>query len=1685
MQSKSVGLRWMVFLFFVFPLLAQAQRLGYRDLPVSGTQQVLLDLGEGEQLVFPEGWQEGQALSILQTLEAGYVLGNNSKSDVEHGQVYPFDAMQKITGVYLGVQTLGQVSGEVRIKVRQFSRLPGRLIGEAVWSLDSLENGVHWKQMSFSKPVMGKGMVIISLDVSGVTSGYIGLLSQRTDTDRIWTKTAERKWHPQETLWNKPAVMAAMWPVVQLRSDFAGGSGTLEDPYQVASAEQLNAVREYLSSHFIQVADIDLAQDPWNTGEGWMPIGGETPFSGMYNGGGYTISGLTIDRPESDYQGLFGRVSGARLWNLALEMADVRGRDYTGALIGMALSSELQSIQVDGKIEGNQYVGGICGAMYRSKIDQSESAAEVTGHSFVGGLAGTGEAHACTSGGAVSAAVEGHRVGGLLGEGFAMNSVASGSVSGGSEVGGLIGRGEAYGSRASGAVQGSGDYVGGLIGELATGTSADDDGVYGPGETSPGDTTRLKDSLQIPGSGRIEIVLEDGTRFVMEGNGSEMTAEAGRGPVDIAISNYVPESAGFRVTGSIRTLEVRGSGDPVGIKPIISIPMEEIGSVNPETVVILRIGDLGIDGELLEDYGTVLPVIRIEDNKLKFVDALFPDCVLAEEGLGQTPDSRVDSWVGNVKYALLTFDKALNWSKRPELERMVPDTMKSDDGFRKLWRRSTKKEQTKLRTQPICNIVLLVHGHNELEKDGFLPSVIDEPWGIGYKRLVWDLLYEEFAKGGSQDLPEECTAFYEFIYPTYRPIFSPVLEKSGFRIPTLGEDLGRMVNERLLGDEQIKKMLDEGMTFNLYVVAHSQGGLVSRAGLRFMDERLLERLRKVVTWGSPHGGAGLYSLLYALAVGHDIVINGIRFPLQNIGQSKGYKNEIASIAMDAPGIRDLRWDVSKKELLRLGELLRENTATLNEFKDTELPYGSLFYSENLKLFNETEGQWSGNLLQNKYLFYQGITPKIAPIESTSAWIFWELHKFKSDATPIEKGAQLNRLVMNDPHKDSDGAAPLSSQGGQYIFSGGGVERRLFQDIDHEEFYGSEAPQRDETTKNKGRMIAKETFTDLGLTLPRSKCPVLEFEEKDNPDTLILEGEIVFPIYSVAEGGDGKPGKRISRMEARLDAKDAPGLPNAMFTIEENGEIRFTIPSAEIPSSIDTLYIVAILKDNSEVYFGMDYEGKAKVYNKTWKKWYATITTATEQAREGDTILVNPGVYKEFPIINFKNLLVKSVDGAEQTILDGQGGGTGFRLNNNNSIIEGFTIQNYWNGIFLREFGENTTAFQPTVRDCIIQNNDGTGIGINENCAPVIERNKIVSNKYYGLDIEKLVSSDANPVIIRNNVIEDHDRGIRIRGEHTAVVEQNQFVAGGTGIEILAKSGVDIIKNSFRVNGDAIRIYFTSGFHPVSIIENTIDNCSTGISADASGTISIRNNSLTNNQRGMYLELGNNGSGEVNVLNNTITGSSLGGGLTVGPGTNSSGFQCSIIGNKIVGNINEWGGTGGGIKCWTGNVGTITISENEIEGNTAQNGGGLQLDGSITVKNNQIKNNQSLFNGAGLSVGNFYSGQVVIQDNLFEGNSAGNDGGAIYSAATPDISGNQFISNYAAQKGGAIYGKASNWNATETVTVQGMPRVVPRHVPCFNEGSNTYSGNTHGVPGGEWGPGTDNWCPDAGFNVYSN
>lgn len=116
--------------------------------------------------------------------------------------------------------------------------------------------------------------------------------------------------------------------------NFAGGTGTKEDPYLIKTAEQLNAVRLCYSDkiYYKMIADIDLSG--WGN---WVPIGG-TPayggwpsitgyahyntfcFGGSFDGNGHTVSGMTIkideDNPamyKSDiemYFGLFGATSG-------------------------------------------------------------------------------------------------------------------------------------------------------------------------------------------------------------------------------------------------------------------------------------------------------------------------------------------------------------------------------------------------------------------------------------------------------------------------------------------------------------------------------------------------------------------------------------------------------------------------------------------------------------------------------------------------------------------------------------------------------------------------------------------------------------------------------------------------------------------------------------------------------------------------------------------------------------------------------------------------------------------------------------------------------------------------------------------------------------------------------------------------------------------------------------------------------------------------------------------------------------------------------------------------------------------------------------------------------------------------------------------------------------------------------
>src|SRR5690606_16845908 len=107
----------------------------------------------------------------------------------------------------------------------------------------------------------------------------------------------------------------------------AGGTGTSIDPYQIANAEQLNEVRNYLGGgiYFILISDIDLSA--YAEGAGWTPIGtSNNAFRGNLNGNGFTISNLTILAKGAYYVGLFGLATqNSSFANIILEDVDVQG----------------------------------------------------------------------------------------------------------------------------------------------------------------------------------------------------------------------------------------------------------------------------------------------------------------------------------------------------------------------------------------------------------------------------------------------------------------------------------------------------------------------------------------------------------------------------------------------------------------------------------------------------------------------------------------------------------------------------------------------------------------------------------------------------------------------------------------------------------------------------------------------------------------------------------------------------------------------------------------------------------------------------------------------------------------------------------------------------------------------------------------------------------------------------------------------------------------------------------------------------------------------------------------------------------------------------------------------------------------------------------------------------------------
>jgi len=240
---------------------------------------------------------------------------------------------------------------------------------------------------------------------------------------------------------------------------FEKGSGTNDDPYQITTIEQLDAIRDYLDCCFKLMNNLDFKDDAsyanpehkkmYITDEGWQPIGyyeDEMEFTGSFDGQEFSISNLFVNQSLSLYSSLFGKILTADISHLDLIDVYVVGLGDVGSVAGGSDGSTIVDCSASGMVIGSGFnVGGLVGWNTGSIRDCNVSV-DVTGDFYVGGLVGLNKgviSDSSATGDVIGNDFDNEvrNIGGLVGGnlGSIIDSFATGNVTGNTYAGGLVG----------------------------------------------------------------------------------------------------------------------------------------------------------------------------------------------------------------------------------------------------------------------------------------------------------------------------------------------------------------------------------------------------------------------------------------------------------------------------------------------------------------------------------------------------------------------------------------------------------------------------------------------------------------------------------------------------------------------------------------------------------------------------------------------------------------------------------------------------------------------------------------------------------------------------------------------------------------------------------------------------------------------------------------------------------------------------------------------------------------------------------------------------------------------------------------------------------------------------------------------------------------------------------------------
>ena len=192
-----------------------------------------------------------------------------------------------------------------------------------------------------------------------------------------------------------------------------GGQDNWETYTPIYTAEALQNINNDLSGNYVLMNDIDVAKETNKTENNWTPLGPIRVFYGKFSGDGHVVSGININMPNRDTQGLFGNSTGI-IKNVGVENSSIIGSGMVGGICGYNRgkiencyntgdikatfsdaggicghsNGEIYNCYNTGTISGDGYAGGICGNIGENLIHFCYNAGKVSGSTAIGGICG-------------------------------------------------------------------------------------------------------------------------------------------------------------------------------------------------------------------------------------------------------------------------------------------------------------------------------------------------------------------------------------------------------------------------------------------------------------------------------------------------------------------------------------------------------------------------------------------------------------------------------------------------------------------------------------------------------------------------------------------------------------------------------------------------------------------------------------------------------------------------------------------------------------------------------------------------------------------------------------------------------------------------------------------------------------------------------------------------------------------------------------------------------------------------------------------------------------------------------------------------------------------------------------------------------------------------------------------------